>query len=147
MKRARDRASDEQACPCGGGRYADCCGRFHRGEALPATAEQLMRSRYSAYALGDTRWLRETWHRTTCPAELDDTLGADGHGQHPKWLGLEIRRHVQRDDAHAEVEFVARFKSGGRAGRLHERSRFVREPRVPGDVPRWWYVDGDMEEG
>lgn len=138
---------DIEPCPCGGGAYGTCCGRFHRKEALPDTAEQLMRSRYSAYALGDIEYVRETWHTSTRPADLDNAGEAgDVHGQRLKWMGLDVRTHVQPDDTHAEVEFVARFKSGGRAGRMHERSRFVREPAAPGEVPRWWYVDGDVGE-
>ena len=59
----------------------------------------------------------------------------------PRWLGLSIRRHAALDETHAEVEFVARYKTGGRAYRLHESSRFVR-----GDDGRWRYVDGDIRE-
>jgi SEC-C motif-containing protein len=55
-----------------------------------------------------------------------------------RWLGLEVRRHEVLDDAHARVEFVARSKLGGRAARLHETSRFVREDG------RWAYLDGDQ---
>lgn len=56
----------------------------------------------------------------------------------PKWLGLEITRHDTLDSAHAVVEFVARYKINGRAFRMHETSRFVREDG------RWYYVDGDV---
>ncbi|RAS05145.1 SEC-C motif-containing protein [Cupriavidus alkaliphilus] len=124
-------------CPCGSADYDACCGRFHRGEALPPNAEALMRSRYSAYVLNDIDWLRQTWHASTCPADLvPDTA--------TRWLGLAVKAHAQQDDTHAEVEFVARYKVGGRAWRLHERSRFVCEARVPGEAPRWLYVDGDI---
>ncbi len=124
-------------CPCGGADYAACCGRFHRGAAEPSTAEALMRSRYSAYVVGDLSWLRQTWHLSTCPADLEADAGT-------RWLGLTVKAHAQQDDTHAEVEFVARYKIGGRAWRLHERSRFVRESREAGEAPRWLYVDGDM---
>lgn len=92
-----------------------------------------MRSRYSAYALGDTAYLLATWHASTRPAEITLEPGL-------KWLGLEVRRHGPDGDR-ATVEFVARCKLGGRAQRLHETSRFVREDA--GDGPRWFYVDGD----
>ena len=116
-------------CPCGGGNYADCCGRFHAGQ-FPETAEQLMRARYSAYVLNQTAFLHQSWHTTTRPplAELEA-----GHGG--KWLGLEVRKHIPAADE-ATVEFVARYKIGGRAHRLHEVSRFVREEG------RLFYVDG-----
>ena len=91
-----------------------------------------MRSRYSAYVLGLTDYLRATWASETCPAELDpDPPGL-------KWLGLDVKRHVRIDADHATVEFVARSKLGGRAHRLHERSRFERREG------RWVYVDGEQ---
>lgn len=121
------------ACPCGGAQYDSCCGRWHRGEAAP-TAGQLMRSRYSAYALGLYDYLAATWHARTRPpaAELQ---GGDG----ARWLGLEVRSEQERGDE-ATVEFVARCKTGGRARRLHEVSRFLREDG------RWYYLDGTFPE-
>lgn len=95
-----------------------------------------MRSRYSAYVLQLTDYLLATWHPSTRPAEI----GADPSGL--KWLGLEVRRHAVQDADHATVEFVARSKLGGRAHRLHETSRFVREPADA--EGRWFYVDGDL---
>jgi SEC-C motif-containing protein len=121
------------ACPCGGDDYAACCGRFHEG-ALPGTAEQLMRARYSAYALGLLHFVHDTWHPRTRVALSD--LRA---GNAAKWLGLAIKRHVPIGDQ-ATVEFVARCKTGGRAQRLHEVSRFVREGG------QWFYVDGSFPE-
>jgi SEC-C motif-containing protein len=121
------------ACPCASGRvYAACCQVFHAGHA-PANAELLMRSRYTAYVLGLESYLLDTWQAQTRPAALD--LDAD---RLPRWLGLEIRSSRQRDADHAEVEFVARYRIDGRAHRLHETSRFVREDG------RWYYVDGDI---
>ncbi|NEX63249.1 YchJ family protein [Noviherbaspirillum galbum] len=121
------------ACPCGGKDYAGCCGRFIEGGQLAGTAEELMRSRYTAYVLRDDAYLKATWHPSTRPA---DNLVAD---EGLKWLGLEVRRHVPDGDR-ATVEFVARCKSGGRAQRLHEVSSFVREDG------RWYYVDGSFPE-
>ena len=88
-----------------------------------------MRSRYTAFVLGDEAYLLATWHPSTRPQEA----GADAA---TNWLGLEVRDHRVVDAEHAEVEFVARYRVGGRAVRLHERSRFVR------DAGRWYYVDG-----
>jgi SEC-C motif-containing protein len=90
-----------------------------------------MRSRYSAYVLGLEPYLLATWHATTRPESLD--LAGDAG---TRWLGLEIRRHQQADNAHATVEFVARYRIGGRGHRLHEVSHFVREDG------RWHYVAG-----
>jgi SEC-C motif-containing protein len=122
-------------CPCGTSRpYTACCGRWHAGpEHLQApSAEALMRSRYSAYVLGLDDYLRDTHHPSTRPAEA---LSFDPA---VRWLGLDLRHHLAIDDEHATVEFVARSKLAGRALRLHETSRFVREGG------RWYYVDGDL---
>ncbi|MDE2299648.1 MAG: hypothetical protein KGL99_08865 [Burkholderiales bacterium] len=113
--------------------YAACCAHYHAGplHLQAPTAEALMRSRYAAYVLDRVDYLLATWHPSTRPAAID----ANPPGL--KWLGLEVRRHTVMDADHASVEFVARSKLGGRAQRLHELSRFVREDG------RWFYVDGD----
>lgn len=123
------------ACPCGTGQpYLACCGRYHAGDLhLQAPdAQALMRSRYSAYVLGLTPYLLETWHPGTRPTALEP------HEPALRWLGLEVKHHAALDADHATVEFVARSKQGGRAQRMHELSRFVRE------AGRWYYVDGLM---
>ena len=90
-----------------------------------------MRSRYSAFVLGDVLYLLGSWHASTRPATLELDAGA-------KWLGLEVKQQRSTGEDRAEVEFVARFRVAGRAVRQHERSRFVRE------AERWFYVDGDV---
>jgi SEC-C motif-containing protein len=122
-------------CPCGSGKeFPACCGCYLVGAKFAPTAEALMRSRYTAYTLLREDYLLQTWHPSTRPAALN--LAADTA---TKWLGLEIKRHEQQDAEHALVEFVARYKILGRAHRLHEVSRFVREHGL------WLYVDGDMK--
>jgi len=136
---ARSPAADD-ACPCGrtaraGGKplaYIDCCGRYlDHFEAVPAPdAESLMRSRYTAFARERAEYVLATWHPDHRPATIDFEPGV-------RWLGLEVRAHRQLDADHAEVEFVARLRhASGRASRLAERSRFVREDG------RWSYVEG-----
>lgn len=121
-------------CPCGTNKtYANCCERYLDGTDTPATAEALMRSRYTAYTLLREDYLLATWHVSTRPDKL-----ALAEEVNNKWLGLQIKRYEQQDDSHAVVEFVARYKIGGRAHRMHEVSRFVREEG------RWFYVDGDV---
>jgi SEC-C motif-containing protein len=131
------------ACPCGrtAGNpakpaktqplpFSECCGPY-LNEGVPAPdAEALMRSRYSAFVQERDDYLLATWHLSTRPLTLDFAPGT-------KWLGLDVRSHRLLDDDHAEVEFVARCREFGRATRLHERSRFVRESG------RWFYVGGD----
>lgn len=129
-------------CPCGrrdaaGGvlPYLQCCGRYVEAyDSTPASdAETLMRSRYSAFVLERADYLLATWQAGRRPSQVTFDPGV-------KWLGLEVRDHKVIDAGHAEVEFVARQRDkGGRAVRLHERSRFVREDG------RWYYVDGDWK--
>jgi SEC-C motif-containing protein len=122
------------ACACGSGkRYARCCEPYIEGREIAPTAQALMRSRYVAYTMLREDYLLETWHGTTRPEELgldEDVL--------TKWLGLEVKRFDQNEDS-ALVEFVARYKVGARAYRLHETSRFVREGG------KWFYVDGALQ--
>ncbi len=93
----------------------------------------MMRSRYTAFTQHDEAYLLATWHASTRPAALSL---ADDSGS--KWIGLEVKRFeitsAGTDTGGAIVEFVARYKVGGRAQRLHEVSRFVREQG------RWYYV-------
>ena len=93
-----------------------------------------MRSRYTAYTLLKEEYLLMTWHPSTRP----ESLGLREEGP-TKWIGLEVKRHEQQDADHAIVDFVARYKVNGRAHRLHEVSRFVREDG------RWFYLDGQAD--
>lgn len=119
-------------CPCGTGLPLDeCCGRLHAGTSTAATAEQLMRSRYSAFVLGDRAYLLATWHSSTRPRVLDLDPGV-------RWTGLEV---LATDggallEAAGTVEFRASYRRDGRRGAQHELSRFVREGG------RWRYLDG-----
>lgn len=121
-------------CPCGNtAGYAHCCGPLHEGQAA-ATAEALMRSRYSAYVLKREDYLLASWHPSTRPAHLK--LAAQQPA--PSWLGLSVKRHDE-GATEAVVEFVARLRyGGGRAQRMHEVSRFLREDG------RWYYLDGEI---
>lgn len=119
-------------CPCLSGlQYGECCGPFHSGDAFAPTAERLMRSRYSAFAVGDADYLLATWHSTTRPAEL--ALDPE-----QRWYRLEIEAASRGGmlDTEGTVEFRAFSRSGGSASEQHEVSRFGRENR------RWVYLDG-----
>ena len=126
-------------CPCGqtdkSGRplgFDACCGRYI-DQGVPAPdAERLMRSRYSAFVRARADYLLSTWHPSARPADLALDTGV-------KWLGLAVKRHHAIDADHAEVEFVARSRMGGRGQRLEECSRFVREDG------RWYYVAGEIK--
>ncbi|WP_308287438.1 YchJ family protein [Cryobacterium inferilacus] len=118
-------------CPClSGNGYVDCCGRLHRGESRAATAEQLMRSRYSAFAVGDADYLLATWHPRTRPEdlELDGTV---------RWMRLDIERTERGGmlDTVGIVEFTAYARQGGHRSRQHEVSRFEKVAGV------WFYLE------
>ncbi len=131
-------------CPCRSEEtvsqtYGQCCGQWHEGmQATPKrfapTPEALMRSRYSAYTLRLADYLLATWFSESSPGEIDLPP--------TKWLGLEIKSAAESGDA-GIVEFIARYRdSMGKAGRLHETSRFIREG--VGDAAHWLYIDGQF---
>ena len=134
--------SGPEPCPCGRPKaYADCCGPLHRGERRAATAEDLMRSRYAAYARGQVPYLVATLHPDQRAAL--DRKGLQRSATKTRWIGLEIRATDGGSmlEQVGTVEFVARYEEGGRAGALHERSRFVRHDGA------WMYVDGVFPGG
>ena len=131
----RDQMPNREACPCGsGGAFGDCCGPIIGGQVPCETARALMCSRYTAYVTGASDYLRASWHPGTRHRHRYREVG-----EPVKWLGLKILSvHAGGpDDREGQVEFVARFKVGGRARRLHEISRFRRHDG------RWHYVDGE----
>ncbi|MDK3255321.1 YchJ family protein [Blastococcus capsensis] len=124
-------ATPPRRCPCGTGLpYDECCRPRHDGSSPAATAEQLMRSRYSAFAAGDAGYLLATWHSTTRPpsVELDPAV---------RWTALDVLRTAGGGllDREGTVEFRAHWQAGGTSGDQHEASRFVREDGA------WRYLD------
>lgn len=118
-------------CPCLSGLpYGECCAVFHRGAGTAPTAERLMRSRYSAYALGEAEYLVSTWHPSTRPAsvEIDPQT---------RWYRLDIlaRKRGGMLDTEGTVEFRASYRHGDERGSQHEISRFVRERGS------WYYLE------
>ena len=135
----------DDRCPCSSGEvYGACCGRFLGEFAASGTLsapapEQLMRSRFTAFATGDAAYLLASWHPSTRPATLDleDDI---------RWYRLDILASSGGPfDVSGTVEFVAYYRSvpGTPAeervkGSMHELSRFE---KVDG---AWFYVDGDV---
>ncbi len=117
-------------CPCGMDRdIDDCCGRFIDDDDQASTAEQLMRSRFTAFTLGNEGYLARTWASATRPVPIVLFPGQE-------WTRLEVLETVgggvlARDGV---VEFRAHFERDGEPGVLHERSAFAREKG------RWVYV-------
>jgi SEC-C motif domain protein len=124
-------------CLCGSGiAYDQCCGLFHSGEKLPATAEALMRSRFTAYALDNADYILATWDATSRPEKQqvsDENLG---------WQKLEIidTKKGGIKDNKGIVEFKAFYQNNGEDYMLHEVSRFVKTNG------RWFYVDGIVKK-
>jgi len=123
--------NDTDICPCGSGKQlTECCGPVLDGR--PArSADQLMRSRYSAYVLGNSEYLRRSWHPATRPSRvrIDDT----------RWLSLTVESTEQGgvEDVSGKVSFTAAFMDKGECRLLHETSRFE---KIDG---HWYYLDGD----
>ncbi|NIY46743.1 YchJ family protein [Cedecea colo] len=125
-----------QLCPCGSGlEYSLCCQPYLRGDSLPMTPAQLMRSRYCAYVMQDAEYLLATWH----PEARHETLRADISASFTgtQWLGLTIFEEANGLSSNeGYVSFVARFADQGRESAVIERSRFLKESG------RWYYIDG-----
>ncbi len=120
----------KEPCPCGSSKsYSECCEPMHLGKSQAATAEALMRSRYSAYVKLNPAYLKYSWYHTTRPNDL--AL------EPTNWIGLKIKstKLGSLDDSEGWVEFVARYKIEGRAHRLQENSYFK---KVDG---AWFYVN------
>lgn len=127
--------ASQPRCPCGTREsYAACCEPLHLGAEQAPTAEALMRSRYSAYALGIADYVLRTWH----PRHRPPSLNLD---HRTRWTALEVGRTDAGgpEDERGVVEFRAHYVTDGRPGELHEVSRFERR------AGRWFYVDGDID--
>jgi SEC-C motif-containing protein len=115
-----------RACPCGSTSYDECCGPLHRGERQAGSPEELMRSRFSAYALGESDYVWRTWHPRTRPPQVTPDPAT-------RWTRLEI---VESEGD--TVEFRAHFEGASGSGVLHERSRFAER------AGRWFYLDDEF---
>lgn len=128
-----------EPCPCGAGpTFAECCASYMNGEGWPETAEKLMRSRYSAYVVGNIDWIQST-HDANDGEEVD-VKATERWSKESNWLGLDIVRTEaggESDDT-GVVEFRARYELGGHELSHHEVARFRREQG------KWIYADGEM---
>lgn len=134
------------ACPCGLGDYAQCCAPLHQGLHSAATAQQLMRSRYSAFALGEVDYIVDTTAIGQQVALNREAIR--DWSQANQWLGLEIVSvNEQVDRQHAQVEFIAQFRARtsqqGESATLQqhrELSTFVKHNA------RWYFLDPTLEQ-
>ena len=129
-----------EQCPCGSGKtLSECCDRFLSGEALPQTAEELMRSRYTAYVLKNIDYLRDTlWPKHQLGF---DAAAVAQWAQSNHWTGLKVLETSMGgpSDREGTVLFEARYLSGGQLTTHREFSRFRKKAK------RWYYVEALAE--
>ena len=131
------REREESLCPCKSKlRYAVCCMPFHSGRGRPETAEQLMRSRYSAYFFRLVDYLVDTTHPDTRDQGLRRELEQSIHEVNWSFLTIVGVSKGGEEDKTGKVEFIAEYFHQGQPNQLHERSRFKRFKGV------WKYLDG-----
>jgi SEC-C motif-containing protein len=127
----------DHACPCGSGKkFQSCCNLFLSGQAYPNTAENLMRSRYCAYAMGNLAYLRKTWHPDTCPDLRQEDLET-------QWTRLEVIKS-KAGLKKSVVEFKAWYSENEQEHVIHEVSLFKLYKK------KWVYLEalpGWPEEG
>lgn len=122
---------DRSLCPCISKKnYAECCKNFHLGLSKASSAEELMRSRYSAYVKKMKNYLLDTWHPSTRPTEEELKLDESGF----KWLNLSIRSS-QENASIGLVSFTASYCFGTQKGEMKEVSKFIKEDGT------WYYLD------
>lgn len=127
--------TSEDLCPCGDASFGQCCQPALEGRVWPETAEALMRSRFTAFALGIEDHIFRTWHPKTRPADVStDPVIA--------WQSLEIHATNQGgvEDATGTVDFSAHYTHNGVAGVQHELSEFSRR------AGRWVYLGAQRVE-
>jgi len=123
-------------CLCGSNlNYEHCCGALHTGEKSALSAEALMRSRFTAYAMRNAEYLLNTWEASTRPAAIDFSKETG------EWQRLEIimTKKGLAKDSKGVVEFKAYFTQDGQEQVMNEISRFVKAQN------RWFYLDGKVK--
>jgi len=135
-----NRQVEARLCRCGSEKLVEnCCALLISGLRQAESAEQLMRSRFVAYATGNMQYVKSTWHSSTRPADVSDSAATH-------WLSLEVIEALKESDKSEQsfVEFKACFIDSStqeaRHGVMHERSRFIKEDG------RWRYIDGEQFE-
>jgi SEC-C motif domain protein len=129
-------------CPCGKGESLEtCCGPFLDGSKIPQTAEELMRSRYTAFAVGNVDYILET-HDPDRRGEIDRN-NTEAWSKQSEWLGFELvsSEHGGPSDDAGVIEFIAKYRAKGVTISHRERSVFRKQNG------RWWFVDGQMVNG
>jgi len=130
------RVRDQSLCPCKSRKlYGECCGPYHSGRAVPETAEQLMRSRYSAYFFRLIDYLADTTHPDKKSPDIKKEIQATADQAMWKFLRILSTSKGQVGDKTGKVEFSAEFYHNDTLHKHYEKSRFRRYKGV------WKYVD------
>ena len=126
--------SSEQ-CPCGSAKaYQDCCGKFIEAAEIPETAEELMRSRYTAYTQANIAYIEKTM--SGLAAKGFDAISAKEWAGSVTWTSLDVLKTWNgKNENIAYVEFKARFSELDQQKELHEQSEFERKDGC------WYYID------
>ena len=128
------RGDEQRPCPCGRGlSLGECCLPLLRGHKDAETAEDLMRSRYTAHALRDASYLLKSWHVSRRPRELTSSSLHE-----IEWIRLEVHRASlgRQGDLEGVVEYTALGRSSAGLEWIHETARFTRDSGL------WCYLDG-----
>lgn len=130
------KVSPETSCPCGSRKeYQHCCLRFHNQSCVPATAEELMRSRYSAFCTGELSYLINSWHPAFRPA-AETILSDCAH-----YISLQIidTDKGRPEDTTGEVTFVVQYIDNDQLVTMKEKSSFIKHQH------KWLYQEGENE--
>lgn len=121
-------------CPCGNTKpYTQCCEPYIKGKKKAPTPEALMRSRYTAYTLGNLDYIEQTM-RGDALARFD-RKEAESNIKNTEWLKLDVLFSEEEEDK-GTVQFIATFRFGGEEHFMHEISSFE---KVDG---KWYYTKG-----
>lgn len=114
--------------------YTNCCEKLHKNPKAAKTAEQLMRSRYSAFVLANGDYLMQTHHKTTRP--LKEKKAIVKWAKSVNWIKLEILNTSQGkpNDKTGTVTFNAYFYENGKVDIIHENSAFIQQDQ------QWFYL-------
>lgn len=126
--------NSEIQCPCGSGsNYGDCCEKVHLSHTSARTAEELMRSRYSAYALGNVDFLVQSHHPRTRSKKLKREIS--------EWIQEVEFEFLEVLEAEPDsVTFLVGFQTpSGQSQIRQEHSRFLKEKDL------WYYLDSDLD--
>ena len=122
-------------CNCGSGKtYEDCCEIAHKDITQVKTAEQLMRSRYTAFTMANGNYLMESHHASTRP--LSEKAEIVAWAEAVEWIKLEVKSTNKGldNDSEGKVKFKAHFKENGKQRFIKENSKFIKENGV------WYYL-------